>query len=548
MADVVEMILMMRNVQQFVADATKASTAVEKVGKEGETAGKKAGIGWKGLAKWAGGAAAVYGATRYIESAVSATEGLAKATIMVSRTTGMDTETSSEWAALTKERGISTTQFRMSLVRLSKQMEVSRTGTAKESTTVRDLRKQIDEVAAAGGKKAPAQIDKLSKAIGRAQASGDKARKVLAQLGVPLDSLQKGNTGEVLYKVADALQHMHRASERATLMQTLFGRSGQVLLPILMKGSGGVHKLLEEQKAAGNYISGKGKKSAEDLIKQQRALDTAMAGVKVQMGTALMPVISQVMQLLVGFMKLLRPLTKNATLFKIAIGTLAAAFVLYQIAMVAATIATTIFDVAAAPIVAIVLGVVVAVALLTVGIYELWKHCGWFRDIVKATWGWIKANWPLLLGILIGPVGLAVGLIIQHFDQVKKTVLAIVAAVKKAISDLVHWVDSLPGKIGHTLSKIPGVKQAGGLWHTAGGVLHRQQGGPVPFGRTAVVGERGPELITAGTGLTVTPLQLDSFSGGAAGRALEIIVPVLLDGREIARSTARVAANQLARR
>jgi phage-related protein len=31
-------------------------------------------------------------------------------------------------------------------------------------------------------------------------------------------------------------------------------------------------------------------------------------------------------------------------------------------------------------------------------------------------------------------------------------------------------------------------------------------------------------------------------------RPIEVVVPVMLDGREIARSTARVAADQLARR
>src|SRR6516165_9533682 len=118
MADIVELILELRNVSQFVSGSRQAASAAGDIGEQTEQAGKKASIGWKGLAKWAGGATAIYGATRFIKGAVSATEDLAKSTLTVSRTTGMDAQTSSEWAALMKERGVSTRQFQTSLVKL----------------------------------------------------------------------------------------------------------------------------------------------------------------------------------------------------------------------------------------------------------------------------------------------------------------------------------------------------------------------------------------------------------------------------------------------
>jgi hypothetical protein len=569
MADVVELILQLRNVAQFVSGARQAAGATADVGEQSEKAGKKAANGWKGLAKWAGGAAAIYGATRYVKSAVSATEDLAKATITVSRTTGMDTETSSEWAALMKERGISTKQFQVGLVKLSKTMEASRTGTVKENAAVKGLRAQIDAVSAAGGKKAPAELAKLSRAIASAQGSGEKARKTLGLLGVSQRDVAKGNTANVLYKVADALEKMRNPAQRAALLQQLFGKSGQALLPILMKGREGVRKLLEEQKAAGNYISGKGIKSAKDLIKQQRALETALSGVKVQLGTALLPVLVQVGKLLVGFMTLIRPLTKNATLFKIAIAALAVAFVAYKVAMIAATIATTVFQTAAAPVVLVTLAIIAAVALLAVGIYLLWKHCKTFREGVRAAWdmaktafagileaartvwSWVKANWPYLVGALAGPFGLAAVAVIKHFGAIKEFALGIVRAVRTAIENLVNWVESLPGRVGGKLKKIPGAGLASRGVGAVTGLFHRQHGGPVPVGGFALVGERGPEVIRARTALTVTPLpqpELAGAGGGGSLRPLEIVVPVMLDGREIARATARVASNQLARR
>lgn len=554
-ADYVEIILALRNVAQFVSGARQASGAVEQVGTEAEKTGKKAQSSWKGLAKWAGGAYGLYAATRYVRGAVSATGDLAKATLGVSRVTGMDTQTSSEWAALMKERGVSTRQFQTNLVKLSRTIEASRGATAKESQTVAGLRAQIDQVAKVGGKKAPAEIDKLSKAIARAQVQGEKGRQVLAQLGVAQGDVAKGNTGAILYRVADALKAMHNPAQRAALTQQLFGRASVALLPILMKGAKGVRELLNEQKAAGNYISGKGIKSAKQLIVQQRALSTALAGVKVQLGTALMPVLISVGGLLVGLLKIMRPLTKNATLFKIAIAALAIAFVAYKIAMIAATIATVVFDTAAAPIVGIVLGVIAAIALLAIGFYLLWKHVKVFRDAMKFTWNWIKANWPLLLAVIVGPIGIAAYAVIKNFDLIKQTARSVVDGIKAVFDELVAFFRRLPGRIGNWMKKVPGIglatRVAGGLGsavHGVGSLLHRQAGGAIPRGWTALVGERGPELVTAPTGAHVTPLQADMVGGGGGGRPLEIVVPVVVDGRQIARATARVAANQLARR
>jgi hypothetical protein len=559
-ADIVELILELRNVGQFVSGARQASTAAGDIGDKTEASGKKAKLGAAGLLKWAGGAAAIYGATRFVKSAVSATEDLAKATITVSRTTGMDTQTSSEWAALMKERGVSTKQFQTSLVKLSKTMESSRTGTVKENSTIAGLRKQIDAVSAAGGKKAPAEIAKLSKAIATAQGAGEKARLTLKALGVSQGDVAKGNTAGVLYQVADALQKMRDPAQRAALMQQLFGRSGQALLPILMKGREGVKKLLDEQKAAGNYISGKGLKSAKDLIKQQRALETAFAGVKVQLGQALLPVLVQVGKLLVRFMTFIRPLTKNATLFKIAIAGLAIAFVAYKIAMIAAAIATTVFDTAAAPVVGITLAIIAAVALLAIGFYELYKHVGVFRDAIKAAWSWIKTNWPLLLAIILGPFAVAALEIYKHFGAIKQTATDVFDAIKGALPAVAHAfvtafatvTNAVRGAIDVLIRgwnslqfKVPGFKVGpihfGGVTLGVPQIPLLAQGGVVSRAGMAVVGERGPELVSLPAGAGVTPLDREA-------RPLEIVVPVMLDGREIARSVARVAANQLARR
>src|SRR5690554_416281 len=91
--------------------------------------------------------------------------------------------------------------------------------------------------------------------------------------------------------------------------------------------------------------------------------------------------------------------------------------------------------------------IIVAVAALVAGIILLWKNSETFRNIVtgafnavwsaiKFVWDWVKDNWPLLLAILTGPIGLAVKFIIDHWDAIK----AGFQAVRDFLGAAVNWV------------------------------------------------------------------------------------------------------------
>ena len=91
-------------------------------------------------------------------------------------------------------------------------------------------------------------------------------------------------------------------------------------------------------------------------------------------------------------------------------------------------------DAASLPLAVVIGGIVLAVAALGAGIYELVTH--WttvWHDILAVTrvvWDWITGNWPLLLAILTGPIGLAVLYITDHWH-----------AVTDAFSDVIDWID-----------------------------------------------------------------------------------------------------------
>ncbi len=572
MADLVEVILALRGVAAFVADADKAAASMERVGATTKEAGAAAATSSRGISKWAvAGGAALYGAFKMADSATHAVTGLASSTLQLQRMTGMDVQTSSEWVSLMEERGVSATQAGVGLAKLSKSMITARTSTAQSSQEIAGYRTQIDQLAAAGGPKAASAIASLSKKIQTTEASSAKARTTFAAMGISLDDLKKGDTEQVLLKVASALRDNHDAASRLTAVQTLFGRSGRNLLPVLMQGAAGVHKLLDEQKASGNYLSGQGMKSTHDLILEQRQLGREWGGFKVQLGQSLLPVMMVFAKALERLTTLLQPLAKHGTAVAIAIGALTSALILAKTATIIQAIAAgesatanvlwaaTQWLVNAAMLAFPGVLIIAAIVAVGVAVYELIKHWGtvktWLGDFWKVivsgasyVLDWLRANWPYVLGILGGPIGLAAAVIYKNWGAIKKFVLGIVNDIKHAFERLIDFAKSIPSKIGGLLSHIPGFGLASKAFSSIKGAF--AAGGTASTSGPYLVGEQGPEIVHLPRGGVVAPISLPQLAAATipAGSPLQLTIPLLVDGRELARAVATVTSNQMARK
>jgi hypothetical protein len=150
---------------------------------------------------------------------------------------------------------------------------------------------------------------------------------------------------------------------------------------------------------------------------------------------------------------------------------LAAKLGLYTVAQEGETVATGEAEVAtwglnaaflASPITWIVGGLL----LIGIAIYELIKHSAAFRNfwkaawkditaIASATWDWIKGHWPLLLGILTGPIGAAAIFIISHWHQ-------ITSGASRMFHDVVNFFKSIPGAIMSALGNLGGLLLSAG--------------------------------------------------------------------------------------
>ena len=123
------------------------------------------------------------------------------------------------------------------------------------------------------------------------------------------------------------------------------------------------------------------------------------------------------------------------------------------------------------PVILIVVAVIALIGVLVL-LYAKWKpfrdavneighlaSVGFkaFLDAIKAVFNWVKANWVLILGILLGPIATAAALIYKNWDTIKKAFSAAFDAIKSAGADFVNFFVTLPGKILDALKTLPGL-------------------------------------------------------------------------------------------
>ena len=188
-----------------------------------------------------------------------------------------------------------------------------------------------------------------------------------------------------------------------------------------------------------------------------------IAGALISIGTALAPISGPVLQFIGGLAQGVGWVAKNMPWLVQGIYGAVVAMNVWKLAVAgwalaqrAANIAMTAFNVIskAGPWgwIALAIGAVVLAVVL------LYKKCDWFRAAVQAVWGaiktaagavvdwfagpfarfftqtipsvfntvlnWVKTHWPWILGLLTGPIGLAVVAIIKHWDGIKAGISA----------------------------------------------------------------------------------------------------------------------------
>lgn len=187
---------------------------------------------------------------------------------------------------------------------------------------------------------------------------------------------------------------------------------------------------------------------------------------------------------------------------------------------------------------------------------------GWVLSKVMAVFGWVRANWPLLLAIITGPIGLAVRFVTRHFDTILTKVRSIPAAIRGAFSNagtllvgagrsiveglwsgiqgLTGW---LAGQVrGFVERAVPGpIRDALGIFSPSR--VARDLMGHVGEGMGLGLTDGEPGVVAAATGLAdaaiqpitgITPAQAGrALPGGASVTNVYITGPLITDDRAL---------------
>lgn len=229
-------------------------------------------------------------------------------------------------------------------------------------------------------------------------------------------------------------------------------------------------QLLEAQKIVLGAVEKQVSGTAEATVTSQQKAALAFGDVQEEVGGKLLPVLSTVLDLFTRFSGVIIPLAG------VIIG-LVAAMKIYNLVMgimaiVNSTAAATTWAWTAAllanPLVWIVIGIMALIAALVLAYMKI----GWFRDavdaamagvkvafgwvidIAKMVFNWIKDNWPLLLAIITGPIGIAVLLITKNFDTIKEVAMTMVNWVQDRFQDLTGFLSRIVGSIQGILTSI----------------------------------------------------------------------------------------------
>lgn len=556
MADDIVAQLKLLGQSAFSSGAKQASKDVEGIGKSAEKSQdtvKKSGKGTAlGLLKAAAAAGVTYKAYQGLKSSVNTTVDLAKNTAGLARVTGLDKKQAQAWSVVAKERGIQAGQLQMGM----------------------------------------ASFGRALGALGGPTKTTDTA---LSKLGLSSKQLLALPMQQRMNVLSDAFSKLPNGVDKAALSQKLFGRSGRTLLPLLNSGSAGLN---EQLNAASKLVPplGAAGASALQLAAKQRQLKTASLGIQVAIGTALLPVLSSLATAfapIIGAIGSFLGQCKPAAYAVIALGaalvglmivsTVAGAIDGLTTSMIAQKVAAIASAGASKALAAAqwilnaamsanpIFLIIAALVALGVAFVVMYNKVGWFRAGVQAAmhgvvaafnwvknaaisvFNWIKGNWPILVGVLAGPFGVAVALIITHFDKVKgaaqsvfNTVKSIFGKIPGIIKGIFTGAVGLASDVGRGIADWLNANTPFGDKVHVGPVSFTlpalAEGGLISQGGTALVGERGPELVTLPTGAAVMPLP------SVTGQAQTVNVPVYLDRRQIALATGEYYADQAARK
>ncbi len=382
---------------------------------------------------------------------------------------------------------------------------------------------ELGYVAKLNSSSTEALADGLSK-LARNMYDADHGSKTVADAFARMGIKTKDASGhlrateDVLLDMADRFSTMPDGPQKTAEAITVLGRSGATLIPTLNQGRGEIEKLRQEFKDLGGEITGGDISKLDDLGDNLDRMKVAWQGIKNQVVIALAPVLKNMEEGLLKWIKANRELLKSK-LQSFVSGLATALKVFAQI--VAFVVENWQFFVAALTGIAIVTGILRLIKLME------FLQLASTKAAVKTLIAWAAAAAPFVL------IAAAIAGVVLLILKYRKTAREIFNWIVGKLVSIVEWFQSLPSKITSYIDAIgTAIKEkvgaawdyvkdkAKGAWdyinslpaRVKHGVLdafgyddgYRPDGGPATFSAPVMPGQAGYLVPRKGAAAVVT--------------------------------------------
>jgi hypothetical protein len=227
----------------------------------------------------------------------------------------------------------------------------------------------------------------LSRSFFDMQEGSKTAVDSFAAIGISLADLEGLNPEEQMNKIADGLANVEDASVRGAVAQRIFGRAGRQLLPMMAQGAEGLRKMREEAESLGRVMSKEDAAAAAELTDAMNRMKSSLTGVKNQIGAALAPVLSEMIDTLIAASTGVREfIAENRSMFMAVAGG-AAAIIAIGAAITGLGLTLTIAGVALGALASAIAFIVSPIGIAIAGVVALgvaiFKYTTWAGDAVQ---------------------------------------------------------------------------------------------------------------------------------------------------------------------
>ena len=138
-------------------------------------------------------------------------------------------------------------------------------------------------------------LQRMTRRVSEAAAGTGEAVKALAELGVNVQNIAKMRPEDQFEVIAEALNNVKNQSDKVRLAFKLFDTEGVSLIQTMSEGAKGIRDLRDEAKKMGFSFSQDMANSAAEFNDKLTNLSFTFKGLKTQIGTALLPVMTDLL-------------------------------------------------------------------------------------------------------------------------------------------------------------------------------------------------------------------------------------------------------------